>query len=381
MANIARIPITNIYADGDYTGQIQVGPGQRTMNVLLDTGSSQLALNARKFKPDLAGGDRTTRLVQSAEYADGSSWTGAVVHTKVSIGIQGTQVAIGNANVAFAYRSRQMFGETDGILGLAYSALDDAYLMPQDSWKERHRPVRKLKRNRRFIEPYLTQLKHKDVVFDKFAFYTRRSAVHRGRRDLADNILNQGWLIMGGGEESKDLYRGKFQTVKVLSDSWYNTNLKAIVVGRAEAIEVAPKHTKSLPSNSIVDSGTAGLMLPKSLLRKIIAKFPPDRQALLNQALKEPWISARKLELWKWPDITFIMQGPTGGCDAILKIKPCDYWQVDAGRKGQAQTVFMEGAASDGIILGLPLMNGYFTIFDGEADRGKGEIRFARRKD
>ena len=30
-------------------------------------------------------------------------------------------------------------------------------------------------------------------------------------------------------------------------------------------------------------------------------------------------------------------------------------------------------------ILGLPLMNGYFTIFDGEADNGRGAIKFATR--
>jgi hypothetical protein len=28
-------------------------------------------------------------------------------------------------------------------------------------------------------------------------------------------------------------------------------------------------------------------------------------------------------------------------------------------------------------ILGLPLMNGYFTIFDGEGDGGRGVIKFA----
>jgi hypothetical protein len=29
-------------------------------------------------------------------------------------------------------------------------------------------------------------------------------------------------------------------------------------------------------------------------------------------------------------------------------------------------------------ILGLPLMNGYFTVFDGEADGGMGQIKFAK---
>jgi hypothetical protein len=55
MPTIARIPITNIYADGDYTGRILVGPKQKPMNVLLDTGSSALALDAKKYKPNLTG--------------------------------------------------------------------------------------------------------------------------------------------------------------------------------------------------------------------------------------------------------------------------------------------------------------------------------------
>jgi hypothetical protein len=32
------------------------------------------------------------------------------------------------------------------------------------------------------------------------------------------------------------------------------------------------------------------------------------------------------------------------------------------------------------VILGLPLMNGYFTIFNGEADGGKGVVKFATAK-
>jgi hypothetical protein len=45
MPGIARIPITNIYMGGDYTGQIFVGPQGHPMNVILDTGSSALALD------------------------------------------------------------------------------------------------------------------------------------------------------------------------------------------------------------------------------------------------------------------------------------------------------------------------------------------------
>ncbi len=46
---------------------------------------------------------------------------------------------------------------------------------------------------------------------------------------------------------------------------------------------------------------------------------------------------------------------------------------------GAAAVALTQGA--DGLaILGLPLMNGYFTVFDGEADGGRGTINFATIK-
>jgi hypothetical protein len=51
MPSIARIPITNMYMNGDYTGQIFVGPSQVPRNVILDTGSSALALDGHKYQP------------------------------------------------------------------------------------------------------------------------------------------------------------------------------------------------------------------------------------------------------------------------------------------------------------------------------------------
>jgi hypothetical protein len=49
--------------EGDYTGIILVGPEQKPMNVILDTGSSALALDGTKYVPDLNNGDQTTVLV------------------------------------------------------------------------------------------------------------------------------------------------------------------------------------------------------------------------------------------------------------------------------------------------------------------------------
>src|SRR5580692_8277084 len=129
MANIARIPITNIYMQGDYTGVIYVGPGRKPMNVILDTGSSALALDGKKYKPDAAGGDQTTNLAQTDSYGDGSTWTGAVIKTTLGIGTGDSSIILPGGNAAVAYKaSGNMFGKSDGILGLAYAALDDAFL-------------------------------------------------------------------------------------------------------------------------------------------------------------------------------------------------------------------------------------------------------------
>src|SRR5271169_4458069 len=135
MATVVRIPITNVYADGDYTGVVFVGQAKKPMNVLLDTGSSALALDGTKYTPDFANGDQSTDLAQTDSYADGSSWTGAVIQSTLAVGSGNAIATLKGGNVAVAYEASTeppMFGNTDGILGLAYAPLDDAFQMPQD---------------------------------------------------------------------------------------------------------------------------------------------------------------------------------------------------------------------------------------------------------
>ena len=102
-----------------------------------------------------------------------------------------------------------MFGKTDGILGLAYAPLDDAFQMPQIHRNITTPRVQVRSGVRSNLVPYLTQLARTDVVSDKISFYTRRSFVHVGGGD-ANDPLNKGWMVVGGGEESTDLYTGAF---------------------------------------------------------------------------------------------------------------------------------------------------------------------------
>jgi len=377
MANSARIPITNVYMGGDYTGRILVGPQELPMNVILDTGSSALALNGGKYMPQLAKGDQSTSLAQTDAYGDGSTWTGAVIKTTVTVGTGNSAVTLKNANAAVAYSaSANMFRSADGILGLAYAPLDDAFGMPQNTWTKKYSATQVRTGKQSPLMPYMTQLEQEGVSSDKISFLTRRSFIHAGGGGEADP-LNQGWMIVGGGEEDTDLYTGSFQTVKVLSDSWYCTNLREIIVGQTSPIAARLQGPRGMPSNSIIDSGTNSINLGGQLLQGLVSKFTAPQQQLLMKSMKGGAVSVNDLNLASWPTLTFVLEGDTG--DVTLQVPPSNYWQVNTGKVGAAAAAITQG--QDGLaILGLPLMNGYFTIFDGEADGGRGVVKFATRK-
>jgi hypothetical protein len=375
-AKIARIPISNILMGGDYTGRILVGPKQQPMNVILDTGSSALALDGKKYKPNVAGGDVTTDLAQTDSYGDGSSWTGAVIQTKLGMGEGGSSLVLSGGNAAIAYNASQdMFGATDGILGLAYAPLDDAFTMPGDTWSRKYTAVQVRGGKRGTIKPYLTQLSDGGAIADKISFLTHRSFPHEGGGDQNDP-LNQGVMIVGGGEEATDLYTGAFQTVKVTSDDWYSTNLKSVQVGVSAPIVARIQGPQGMPSNSIVDSGTNSLNISPLMLQAIFSRFTPAQRTLLNTALSGKLIAMSKLKLANWPALTFVLEGDAG--DVSLQVAPTDYWQVNTEKAGYAALAITNGEAGLAI-LGLPLMNPYFTIFDGEADGGRGVIKFAKK--
>jgi len=370
------VPITNVYMDGDYTGVIRVGPNQTPLNVLLDTGSSVLALDAAKYAPDMAGGDKTTRLAQTGGYGDGSSWTGAVITTAIALAGGAAQATLPGASAAIAYQATaNMFGAAGGILGLAYAEMDDAFAMPADTWQNRYPSAQVVQGQRTPVAPYRTALAGEHALVDIIAFSVRRSLTHQGAGGAADP-LNQGWMIVGGGTECADLYAGPFQTVRVMADEWWNTHLKAIVVGGHGPIHLSARGVKGVPSNSLVDSGNTSLVLGPTLLTTFFGQFTPPQQAQLEASMAGGPVAMADLDLAAWPNLTFILEGEAG--DVALAVAPGDYWQINAPQAGQAKAAITSGV--DGLtILGLPLMSGYFTIFDGEAAGGRGVIRFAKR--
>jgi hypothetical protein len=374
-----RMPITNVYMDGDYTGTVYVGSQKTPCNVILDTGSSTLAVDGKHFNVSKDKSAKITDIAQEVAYADNSNWIGGVVETTVAAGTGSNSVVLNQVNVAVAsHATESMFRNSNGILGLAYTQLNDAFTMPGPTIPPKYGYNEIQTGKKTFVEPYFTQLEEAGVVSNKFAFYTKRSMVNMATARPNTDPLNNGFLILGGGEESTDLYTGSFQVARVVDDLYYNINLKSVRVGNGKPIPVpAPTKASGNQSNAIVDSGTNELLLDQKLFDAIVAELG----ASLTDALRAGYLPMSKLNLSEWPTITFVLEGALGS-DVVLNVTPENYWQTNAPKAGYAMAALSGDGGDMGgqSILGLPLMNNYFTIFDRSVNKGLGVVSFAKIK-
>jgi len=373
-----------VLMDGDYTGTIYLGSQKKPVNVILDTGSSTLAVESAAYDPTKDKTGKITDIAQEVGYADQSSWIGAVVLADVTVGTGKSQgIDLPQVHVAVAYHeTRSMFRSASGILGLAYTKLNGAFVMPGPTIPPKFTFNQIQAGKTTYVEPYFTQLESAGMVANKFAFYTKRSMVNMATAKPATDPLNNGFLILGGGEESTDLYSGPFQVARVVDDLYYNTNLKSIIVGNAAPIEVSPPTKASgNASNSVVDSGTNSLFLTQPLFEAIAEKLSSADDKTLEDALRAGYVPMSQLDLSAWPNITFVLEGALG-TDVNLVVTPQTYWQTNSPKAGYATAVlFGDNNQGDGqSILGLPLMNNYFTIFDRSVNKGLGVVSFAKMK-
>ncbi len=197
--------------------------------------------------------------------------------------------------------------------------------------------------------------------------------------------MNAGQLVLGGGEEQQGLYQGAFVNVDVLDDLYYNTNLKAVQVEGCPAVAVKPlpqQLVSQMGSNSIVDSGTNSLVLASDAFSAIMSSLHTLSAQFVKLAEKalqsDTGIPSSQVNLAKWPSITFTLAGEKGE-DIPLTCAPGTYWQTDSPAAGRAVFQIESGQQMPQSILGLPLMNNYYTVFDRSVDPA-GVIRFATIK-
>ncbi len=401
-ANVARIPITNVYGGGDYTAQLKVGSQNTAVNLILDTGSSTIAVQTTSYDPTKDKDLKPTPYAQEITYGTGG-WAGPVVTTNLSIGTSGPEIVLNNAYMAIADdQLPNNFGNADGILGLAYKGLNQAYNLTTYLEEQKISPpvtypwpfpianspaglarLQSILDSARYddIPPYFDQLESQGITPNKFAFYTLRSFPSAATNNPATDPLNQGFFILGGGEEQTDLYSGSFVNVDVLDDDYYNVNLKAVQVGTAAPVAAAAlpaRFKQSAITNAIVNTGTNSLFLATDVYKSVVAGLtalnPQFEKIIKTASTAQNGIPTSKINLGHWPNISFILTGENGE-DVTLTVTPQTYWQVDCPSAGQAFFAIGNGNMPQSI-LGLPLLNNYFTVFDRSQD-AYGVIRFA----
>ncbi|MGA9358340.1 MAG: hypothetical protein WBW75_10145 [Mycobacterium sp.] len=202
-----------------------------------------------------------TPYAQQVTYGTGG-WSGPVIQTSLSMGSAGQEASVTTYMAVADEQLPDNFGPADGILGLAFNALNSAFDLQAYLASERVDPpvtypwpfpvststaaVQQVEAflNRMGQEidltPYFTTLEQAGVARNVFAFYTLRSVPNTASANPADDPLNNGIFVLGGGLEQTDLYNGEAISVDVLDDLYYNTNLKGVQVGDGSVIEVSP---------------------------------------------------------------------------------------------------------------------------------------------
>jgi hypothetical protein len=377
MAQVLRLPIT-ISSGNCYTLDLLVGSQATPVTVLLDTGSSMSAVNIDVYDPGAdAPAATTTDLLQSGSFQGAASFLAAVVQTPVGLQADGaTPVTVPKANLGVVYKVQPfLFGKADGILGLAYPALNAATRMPANTWDNKYTPAQLGPGQAAgTLAPCVNQLAAAGEIANKFAIAVRRSTFSQGP-DAA--VLNTGVFVLGGGEECTELYTGAFSTVAVMGETYYNTNLVAVQVD-GRTIQVGPPPAGSdAASNSFLDSGSNQLILDPPLYQQVIAMFNEVDPAF-GAALQAGSHDQTQLDLTAWPTLEFVLAG-VGGAQATWTVEPKDYWQFDGYGAGTARTGLASGSAPHPgqSILGLPLFANHYVVFDRTAGPGRSVIRFA----
>jgi hypothetical protein len=410
-----RVPITNVFDGNDYSAQILIGSQSVAANVILDTGSSTLAVTPSVYNAVNDTDKQATALAQFVTYGTGA-WIGPVVNTSLVIGDPSSaSVTLHDAPLAITVaQAKDNFTGVDGILGLAYLSLNNAYDLTSYLEEKKINPpvtfpwpfstasfaasqkqfaeiVKAPGITQPNIDPYFIELESQGLTLNKFAFYALRSWVRKASNNnsaIAADPWNNGFFILGGGEEQTDLYTGDFLNVDVVDDVYYNTNLISVQVAGTPAVKAKPLQPqyKGAGSNCIVDTGTNPLVLSNDVykavmkgLEKVNSKF-----ASLIQQADQSSISSSLIDLAEWPAISFTLTGDSGsgtaGPPATLTCTPQTYWQQDFPSPGQSVFQIFPAGSSNPVnqtILGLPLMNNYYTVFDRSLGKGNGIIRFA----
>ncbi|XP_028405521.1 beta-secretase 1-like [Dendronephthya gigantea] len=339
---------------------IQLGTPPQSLNVLVDTGSSNFAVGASKHEYLPAYFHRKKSLTYRSEDRDVSvmytqgRWEGSLGSDILRF-VDGPN-ATARVEVASILSSEQFFingSMWEGILGLAYSRLSK----PDSS-----------------VVPVFDQFVGDGIVQDSFSMQLCGSSE---LDPIADPTV-AGTMVFGGIDSS--LYDGEMLYTPIVKKWYYEVVITDIAVNTMqESLGLDCK--KYNYDKTIVDSGTTHLRVSADVYDGILAKIkkydklqvPDDfwngKQMMCWTDDRTPWN--------KFPDIYIsLLLSTTSSKYFTLKVPPQLYLRETIERglfDSQRCYKFAITKAERGTVIGAVIMEGFYVVFD----RQNSQVGFA----
>ncbi|CAH2219124.1 beta-secretase 2 [Pelobates cultripes] len=329
-----------------YYLELLIGTPPQTLNILVDTGSSNFAV-AGSPNPDITTFFNSSRSISyqpldidvTVRYTQGS-WTGLLGKDLISLpqGVNGSYLV----NIASIYESENFFMPSinwQGILGLAYNTL----AKPSSS-----------------VETFFDSLVSQADISDIFSMQMCGAGL-----PITGTGRNVGSLVMGGIEEH--LYKGDIWYTPITEEWYYQVEILKFEVGNVILNLNCVEYNSD---KAIVDSGTTLLRLPDKVFSAVVEAI---LQTSLIQNFNDDFWNGLQLACWDsgedpwayFPDISIYLRDMNASKSFRITLKPQLYIQPAVTIR-ESLNCFRFGISqsTNALVLGAIVMEGFYVIFD-----------------
>lgn len=342
-----------------YYVEMRVGTPPQTLNILVDTGSSNFAVGAaphpflkRYYHRQRSRTYRDVRRGVYVPYTQGK-WEGELGTDLVTIP-HGPNVTI-TANIAAITDSDKFFingSNWEGILGLAYAEI----ARPDDT-----------------LEPFFDSLVKQTRVPNVFSLQLCGTGYPIKESNTSASV--GGSMVIGGIDSS--LYVGNVWYTPIRKEWYYEVIIVKIEINGQDLMMDCKEYNYD---KSIVDSGTTNLRLPKRVFDEAVKAI---KAASSTEKFPDGFWLGEQLVCWQegttpwniFPVISLYLMGEATNESFRITILPQQYLRPveDIATSQDDCYKFAVSQSSTGTVMGAVIMEGFYVVFD----RARKRIGFA----
>ncbi|XP_073513190.1 beta-secretase 1 isoform X2 [Phyllobates terribilis] len=342
-----------------YYVEMRVGTPPQTLNILVDTGSSNFAVGAaphpflkRYYHRQRSRTYRDVRRGVYVPYTQGK-WEGELGTDLVTIP-RGPNVTV-TANIAAITDSDKFFingSNWEGILGLAYAEI----ARPDDT-----------------LEPFFDSLVKQTRVPNVFSLQLCGTGYPIKEGNTSASV--GGSMVIGGIDPS--LYVGNIWYTPIRKEWYYEVIIVKIEINGQDLMMDCKEYNYD---KSIVDSGTTNLRLPKRVFDEAVKAI---KAASSTEKFPDGFWLGEQLVCWQegttpwniFPVISLYLMGEATNESFRITILPQQYLRPveDIATSQDDCYKFAVSQSSTGTVMGAVIMEGFYVVFD----RARKRIGFA----